>query len=67
MNTIIAKIIRHALTTCGGVGMATDDHVNQVVGLLSMSLGIVWSLIEARQPKAPTITPIPPVPPASTN
>lgn len=64
MNAIIAKLIRHALTTFGGATMATDDHVNQIVGILSMLIGVAWSLAESRKQKAPTIKPIPPVPPA---
>lgn len=55
MNTtigarIISKLIRHALTAVGGMGMMSDGDIEKLASLAAMLIGLLWSLWEARHP-----------------
>ena len=52
MNDIVAGLIRHALTTLGGVlvgaGYLTSDEWTTIAGALAILIGVVWSVISKR-------------------
>jgi hypothetical protein len=52
MNEIVAGLIRHALTTLGGVlvgaGYLTSDEWTTIAGALAIFVGVVWSVISKR-------------------
>jgi hypothetical protein len=52
MNDIVAGLIRHALTTLGGVlvgaGYLTSDEWTTIAGALAVFIGVVWSVISKR-------------------
>lgn len=53
MNEALAGLIRHALTTVGGVlvakGYLDSGTVEAVAGAVVTILGVVWSLVAKRQ------------------
>jgi hypothetical protein len=52
MNDIVAGLIRHALTTLGGVlvgaGYLTSDEWTTLAGALVVFIGVVWSVLSKR-------------------
>ncbi len=52
MNEIVAGLIRHALTTLGGMlvgaGYVTSDEWTTIAGALAVFVGVVWSVISKR-------------------
>jgi hypothetical protein len=52
MNTFIASIIRHILTTVGGGlitgGVIDDSQVTIIAGAVASVIGVVWSVIEKK-------------------
>lgn len=53
MNEALAGLIRHALTTVGGVlvakGYLDSGTVEAVAGAVVTILGVIWSLVAKRQ------------------
>lgn len=55
MNPAIAGLIRHALTTLGGVlvtnGWLSDGELQASIGAVVTVVGVVWSIYEKRTTK----------------
>jgi hypothetical protein len=49
MKEIIGLILRHTLTAAGFSGVMDDEQVSQIVGALSLIIGIVWSIWQKKQ------------------
>jgi hypothetical protein len=46
MKTLLASLIRHALTAAGMVGLLTDAQVNDAVSAIMLLAGIVWAAVD---------------------
>ena len=44
MATVLAGILRHALTIAGGAGLMSGDEINQAAGALATLIGLAWSI-----------------------
>ena len=53
MTAALLGIARHALTTVGGYlvaqGVITDGQATELVGALTVLIGLAWSIIEKRR------------------
>jgi len=51
----IASIVRHILTTLGGVivanGLIDDNDLNSIVGGISVLCGVIWGYYNSKQKK----------------
>ena len=53
MQTVIAGLVRHALTALGGglvaSGALSGDEMNQAIGAITTLVGIAWSVFAKRK------------------
>jgi hypothetical protein len=46
MRTLLASLIRHALTAAGMVGLLTDAQLNDAAAALMLLIGIAWAAVD---------------------
>lgn len=51
IKTIVALLIRHALTVYGGTLLLSPDDAQSVSGAAAVLIGVVWSILQKRQSK----------------
>jgi len=55
MGSMVLGIVRHILTTVGGVlvtnGTLSDSDLQAAIGGLMTVIGVVWSVVEKQQAK----------------